>query len=161
LVWIAGCWNSSNNLLTSHHQRTIVDSPLFWIPVWRKRSRFVSMQPVCWRSRRIRWIFVWSCSELWSLFKYSWLKLKNLKPISSWCPFQGLFIQLYHSHADLIWPDGTFKFTLKRSVGIHDLSCWFCFIRASAVSDKNKSGEVSFLVNIIRREGVWSRFPQK
>ncbi len=57
--------------------------PHFWSPVGRKRLGFVPIKPVCWRRRRIRWIFVWSCSELWSLFKYSRLKLKNLKPIGA------------------------------------------------------------------------------
>ncbi len=43
--------------------------PIFWSPVWRKRLRFMPIQPVCRRSRRFRWIFVWSGSEFWSLFK--------------------------------------------------------------------------------------------
>ncbi len=55
-------------------QRTIVDSSAFF-----ERLRFVPIQPVCRRSRRIGWIFVWSGSELWSLFKHARLKLKNLK----------------------------------------------------------------------------------
>ncbi len=39
-------------------------------PIWWKRLRFVPIQPICWRSRRIRWIFVWRGSELWRLFKW-------------------------------------------------------------------------------------------
>ncbi len=56
--------------------------PHFWSPVRWKRSRLVPIQPVCQISRRIRRIFVWSGSELWSLFKYSKLNLKNLSPIA-------------------------------------------------------------------------------
>jgi hypothetical protein len=40
-------------------------------------------------------------------FKYSQLNLKNQKPISVDDFLRP--IQWYHSHADLIWPDGTFK----------------------------------------------------
>ncbi len=39
----------------------------------------------------VRWIhFCTSGSELWSLFKYSRVKLKKSKCYSGWCPFQGL-----------------------------------------------------------------------
>ncbi len=51
----------------------------FWSPVLRKRLRFVPIhriQPVSRRRRRIRWISVWSGSELWTLSKYSRFKLK-------------------------------------------------------------------------------------
>ncbi len=56
--------------------------PHFWRPVWRKRLRFVTIQPIIPTSRRIRCIFVSSSSELWSLFKNSRSKLKNQKPIA-------------------------------------------------------------------------------
>jgi hypothetical protein len=50
--------------------------------VRRKRSQFLPIQPVILTRRMIRGIFVWSGSELWSLFKYSKLKLKNRKLIA-------------------------------------------------------------------------------
>jgi hypothetical protein len=48
--------------------------PHFWSTIRGKRSRFVLLQTVIRTSRRIRWIFVWSGSELWGLFKYSKVK---------------------------------------------------------------------------------------
>ncbi len=44
---------------------------------WWKILRFVPIQPVCWRSRRIRGIFVRRGSELRTLYKCSRSKLKN------------------------------------------------------------------------------------
>jgi hypothetical protein len=64
-------------------QRTIVESPHFWGVVWWKRLRFVTIQPVIPTSGSIRCIFIFSGSELWSLFKYSELKLKNQDPIAT------------------------------------------------------------------------------
>ncbi len=71
-------------------QRAIVDFPAFWRPVWGKRLRFVTMQSLTPTSRMIRCIFLWSGSELWSLFKNSRSKLKNQKPHGGLCPFPGL-----------------------------------------------------------------------
>ncbi len=45
--------------------------------VWRKRSRLEHMQTVIRISRRIRGLFAWSGSELWTLVKYSRSKIKN------------------------------------------------------------------------------------
>ncbi len=68
-------------------QRQLLTFPHFWRQIWWKRFRFVYIQPVSQIRRRNRGIFIWSGSELWSLFNYSKLKL-NTK--SGWCPFQGL-----------------------------------------------------------------------
>ncbi len=67
-------------------QRPNVD---FWRPVRRKRLRFVTIQPVIPTSRRIRCIFVWSGSKLWSLLKIARSKLKNQKPIAVDVLFQA------------------------------------------------------------------------
>ncbi len=60
-------------------QRTIDVSPAFmeYGTVWRKRSRLEHMQTVNRTSRRIRGLFAWRGSELWSCFKYSRSKIKN------------------------------------------------------------------------------------
>jgi hypothetical protein len=55
----------------------LISLPHFWSTVRRKRSRFEHMQTVNRTSRRIRGLFAWSGSELWSLFKNSKSKLKN------------------------------------------------------------------------------------
>ena len=51
--------------------------PHLWNTVWRKRLRLEHMQTVNRTSRRIRGLFAWSGSELWSCFKYSRSKIKN------------------------------------------------------------------------------------
>ncbi len=53
--------------LSSKHK--MYSSRIFWRTIWRKRLRFVHIQPTCRRSGMIRWIFVWSSSELWTLIK--------------------------------------------------------------------------------------------
>ncbi len=53
-----------------------------WSTVWWKRSRLEHMQTVNRTSRRIGVLFAWSGSELWSCFKYSRSKIKNLKHIA-------------------------------------------------------------------------------
>ncbi len=55
--------------------------PQLWNTVWRKRSRLDHMQTVNRTSRRIRGLFAWSGSELWSCFKNSRSKIKNWKHI--------------------------------------------------------------------------------
>ncbi len=111
LVWIAGCLSffkySSPKPESKDQMLTL---PHFLGPVWRKRLRFVNIQPVIPTSRRIRCIFVWSGLELWSLFKNSRKKFKNQKPIVVGVLFRAYpMVPWYHSHADPIWPDGTFK----------------------------------------------------
>ncbi len=69
----------------------LISIPHFWSTVRRKRSRFGHMQTVIRTSRRIRGLFAWSSSELWSCFRYSELKSKKSKTYSVLCPFQGLF----------------------------------------------------------------------
>ncbi len=69
-------------------QRPNVDFPHFWRPVWRKKLRFLAIQPVIPTSRRIRCFFVFG-SELWSLLKNSKSKLKNQKPLAVDVLFQA------------------------------------------------------------------------
>ncbi len=56
--------------------------------------------------------FIFACSGwgLWSLFKYSRvkLKIKNLKRLMSF----SRTIQWYNSHGDPTWPEGTFQPTI-------------------------------------------------
>ena len=56
--------------------------PHLWSTVWRKRSLLEHMQTVNRTSRRIRGLFAWSGSELWTLIKYSRSKIKNKKHIA-------------------------------------------------------------------------------
>ena len=60
----------------------LMSLPHFWGTVWRKRSRLEHIQTVNRTSRRIRGVFAWSGSELWSCFKNSRSKIKNLKHIA-------------------------------------------------------------------------------
>ncbi len=55
----------------------LMSFPHFWGPIWRKRSWLEHMQTVNRTSRRIRGLFAWSDSELWTLIKYSRSKIKN------------------------------------------------------------------------------------
>ncbi len=87
-------------------QRTIDVSPAFLehglaekIAVWAHANRDPNKQEV-------GFIFAWSYSEFWTLIKYSRSKIKYQKPIAIDVLFKP--IQSYHSHADPIWPDGTF-----------------------------------------------------
>jgi len=48
-----------------------------------------------------------------NIFKYSELKLKNPKPIAVDVLFKAYSIYWYHSRADPMWPDGTFKGTFS------------------------------------------------
>ncbi len=62
-------------------------------------------------TQEVGFICVWCGSELWSLFKYSKLKIKNQKPT---VPLYRLIsfsrpIQWYHSPTDPILPDGIFE----------------------------------------------------
>ncbi len=61
--------------------------PTFWRSFYWKRGRFAHTQPVCWRNRRIRGIFVFWGSELWTRIK-NWDK--NFKTYSGWWPIQDL-----------------------------------------------------------------------
>ncbi len=83
LVWIAVCWFSSNILLSSRNPKSNCWlSRIFEDRFGGKRLQFVTIQLLILTRRRIRCIFVWSGSDLWSLFKNSKSKLKNQKPIA-------------------------------------------------------------------------------
>ncbi len=104
LVWIAGRWNS---LLTSCNlknnwclSRIFGHGSAEKIGVWAHANRYPNKQEV-------GFIFAWSCSELWTLNKYSRSKIKSQKLIAA--DVLSRPIQWYHSQADPIWPDGTFK----------------------------------------------------
>ncbi len=55
----------------------LMSLPHFRGMVRRKRSRFEHLQTVIRTSRRIRGLFAWSSSELWTLIKYSRSKIKS------------------------------------------------------------------------------------
>ncbi len=104
LVWIAGCWNSS--LMSRNPKNNWCLSRIFgaWfcrkncgLSIWAHANRNPNKQEV-------GFIFAWSNAELWTLIKYSRskIKIKNLMRFMSF----SRPIQLYHSHADPIWPDG-------------------------------------------------------
>ncbi len=81
-----------------------------WAALWRifssNKSAQANRKTGCYANcdqnkQEVGFIFVWSSSELWSLFKYSRVKFKNQKPI----PVDVLF-KAYPM--DPIWPDDTF-----------------------------------------------------
>ncbi len=67
----------------------LISLPHFWSTVRWKRSHVEHMQTVNRTSRRIRGLFAWSGSELWSLFKNSKSKLKNGKHLAVDVLFQA------------------------------------------------------------------------
>jgi hypothetical protein len=89
LVWIAGCWSSSNILLTSYMvTKKNVDSH-FWSKVWRKDLGLCPYK--LWSEQAGGWIiFIWSGLELWSLFEYSKPKLKNQPTVKRLMTFYSL-----------------------------------------------------------------------
>ncbi len=94
----------------------------FWRTVRRKRSR---MQTVIRTSRRIRGLFAWSGSELWSCFKYSELNLKNLKTIAVDVHFNAY--PMVPLSCRSIWLDGTFKWSLAFCILHGVVSQWPLF----------------------------------
>ncbi len=56
------------------------------VPASRKKGFYANCVL---KKQEVGGIFVWSGSELWSLFKYSTLKLKTYSGCG-WCPYQGL-----------------------------------------------------------------------
>ncbi len=87
--------------------------PYFWITVRRKRSRFEHMQTMIQTSSRRLDSFLHEAAQNFELLSNIQDQNKNLK--SCWCSFSWP-IQLYHSHADPIWPDGTFKKCSRRNI---------------------------------------------
>ncbi len=77
LVWIAEFFTCE-----PQPKEQLISLPHFWRMVWQKRLQFEHMQTVNRTSRRIRGLFAWSGSELWSCFKYSRSKLKFFKHIA-------------------------------------------------------------------------------
>ncbi len=78
LVWIADLWNS---LLTSRNQKNNwYLSRIFGARFGEKDRGLSTCKP--WTEQAGGGLFAWSGSELWSCFKYSELKLKNLKHIA-------------------------------------------------------------------------------
>ncbi len=75
------------------------------VPANKKKEFFTNRDP---NKQEVGFIFVWSGSELWSSIKYSELKLKNQKPIADDVLFKA-YPMVPCSHADPIWPNGTFK----------------------------------------------------
>ncbi len=122
VLWVAACIHHSaiQTKIERHfggffHQITVRQ------PIGRQDS----MQPLDPNKQEVGFNFAWSGSELWSCFKYSALKLKNQKHIAVDVLLKGF--QWYHSHADPIWPDGTFK---KLRI------CGLAHLRSSGMSPK-------------------------
>jgi hypothetical protein len=74
LVWIAGCWNSSNNSPRAILKGTIVDSLIFGAGLAEKMAVETRLP----KSRSIRWIFLKRFRTLKS-FQISRLKYKKIK----------------------------------------------------------------------------------
>ncbi len=85
-----GIWN--NQIMELKKILKVPSSQIGSAWEWKRTSAAISFRffifsleyfkRLCQISRRIRGIFVWSGSELWSLFKYSKLNLKNQNPIA-------------------------------------------------------------------------------
>ncbi len=88
LVWIADCWFSSvtSRNLKNNWWLSCIFRARFGV---KDRGLCTYKQPVIPTRRMIRGIFVWSGSEVWSFFKNSRSKLKNLKPIAVDVLFQA------------------------------------------------------------------------
>ncbi len=102
-VWMAGCWNSSNILLTSRYPKNIC---------WLSRifgARFgVKDHGLCpWTEQAGGWINFWMkrlrTFKSFQIFKTKFKKIKNLYRLMTFLRP----IQWYHSHADPIWSDVT------------------------------------------------------
>ncbi len=78
LVRVAEWWK----FLPASHKEQLMPLPHLWNTVWRKRSRLEHIQTVNRTSRRIRGLFAWRGSELWSCFINSRSKIKNWKHIA-------------------------------------------------------------------------------
>jgi hypothetical protein len=87
-----GWWVKNTNIPQSKPKA------LWWILSWNKSAPANRKTGFCanrdLNKQEVGFICVWSGSELWSLFKYSRVKLKKSKTYSGWCPS---------------WLDGTFK----------------------------------------------------
>jgi hypothetical protein len=75
-------------------QRTIVDFPAFLDHGSAEKIAVCSHANHDPNKQEVGFMIEWSGSEIWSFFKYSLLKLKNLKPIAV-DDFQGLSIVSY------------------------------------------------------------------
>ena len=77
LYFGSGCGMMEFFTCEPQSKEQLMSLPHLWNTVWRKGSRLEHMQTVNRTSRRIRGLFAWSGSELWSRFKYSRSKIKN------------------------------------------------------------------------------------
>ncbi len=75
------------------------------VPANRKKGFYTCRLP---KNEEIGGIFVFSGSELYTLFKNSKSKLENLKHIAGNVLFWALSNGTMHSQVNLIWPDGLF-----------------------------------------------------
>ncbi len=81
LYFGSGCGMMKFFTCEPQSKEQLMPLPHLWNSVWRKRSRLEHMQTVN-RTSRIRGLFAWSGSELWSCFKNSRSKIKNWKHIA-------------------------------------------------------------------------------
>ena len=82
LYFGSGCGMMKFFTYKPQSKEQLMPLPHLWNTVWRKRSRLEHIQTVNRTSRRIRGLFAWSGSELWSCFKNSRSKIKNWKHIA-------------------------------------------------------------------------------
>jgi hypothetical protein len=85
-----GSWVEYSNIPQSKPKRAAlwrIFSTNKSAPANRKKGFYTNRDP---NKQEVGFIFVWTSSELWRLFKYSKLKLKNQNlQYSCWCPFRG------------------------------------------------------------------------
>jgi hypothetical protein len=77
-----GSWIKNSNIPQSKPNRAAlwqIFSSNKSVPANRKTWFYANCDP---NKQEVGFIFAWICSELWSLFQYSRVKLKNQKPIA-------------------------------------------------------------------------------
>jgi hypothetical protein len=82
--------------------------PHFWSTAHWKRSQFEQMQTVIQTNRRLDSFLQEAAQNFELLSNIQDKKIKKIKTLLQLMSFSKP-IQWYHSHADPIWPDGTFN----------------------------------------------------
>ncbi len=107
LFWDYGSWAKNSNTRNPNQNRValwLIFSSYKSAPANRKTGFYANRDP---NKQEVGFIFAWSGSELWSLFKYSKVKLKNQKPIAVDALFKAFPMVPLSWTVDPIWLDGT------------------------------------------------------
>ncbi len=112
MVWIARCWNSL--LPSPNPKNNLCLSRIFGARFGGKDRGLVTCKP--WSKQEGGWIH-FCMKQLRTLNSYQILNIKNKKiKIPKRLMSFSRPIQWYHSHADPIWPGGTFKVLFVRKI---------------------------------------------